>query len=298
MTNTQRAYLELHFAVLLFGFTAILGGLIQLPTLSLVWWRLLITCSALMIYGGIFSKIRALPSHLIRQYMLIGCVVMVHWLAFYGSIKLANASVSLICFATISFISALIEPLILKQKIKWYEVGLGIVIIPAMGFIATNLPSGMGWGFVVGMISAFLAALFSVLNKRLVNEADPISITFLNLSGGGLLLTVILSIVLWQNPDMKFLPTSTMDWVYLFVLALLCTNLGYWLALRSLRHLSAFATNLTVNLEPVYGILMAVAILKEDKQLTPAFYIGGLIILITVLSYPWVQSKFEKKASI
>jgi drug/metabolite transporter (DMT)-like permease len=151
----------------------------------------------------------------------------------------------------------------------------------------------MGLGLIVGLISAFLAALFSVLNKKLVDQADPLSITFLNLGGGWILLSIILPIVLWQNPDMPFLPTVASDWLYLVILALLCTNLGYWLALRSLRHLSAFATNLTVNLEPIYGIFLAIVLLKENKQLTPAFYIGGLMLFAAVLSYPLLRSRFE-----
>ncbi len=295
MNNTQRAYLELHFAVFLFGFTAILGGYIQLPAIALVWWRLLIACSALMIYGRIFSKIKLLPRSLIFQLIGTGFIIALHWVSFFGSVKLANASVALVTFATTSFQASFLEPLILRQKIKGYEVILGVLIIPAMILIVGSLPSGMGLGFMVGLLSALLAVVFSILNKKNVEKADPLSMMFLNLGGGWLLLSVLMPFYFMYDKDAHFIPSNS-DWGYLLVLALLCTNLGFMLSLRSLRHLSAFASNLTINLEAVYGILLAWLILKEDKQLTPSFYIGASLIILAVLIYPFLKNRFIKKA--
>ena len=291
--TTQRAYLELHFAVFLYGFTAILGGLIHLPALVLVWWRILITCSALLVYGNIYSRLKQLPRVVILKLLGVGFIVATHWLAFFGAIKLANVSVALIAFATTSFQSALLEPLLMRQKIKGYEVALGIIIVPAMAFVMNGLPSDMTLGLCVGLLSAFLAVIFSILNKSLIKKADPLSITFLNLGGGWLWLSLIMPFYFKMDTQAQFMPLG-FDWVYLLILALVCTNLGYILGIRALRHLSAFAANLTINLEPVYGIILAWLILHEDKQLTPNFYIGASLIIVSVLSYPFLKSRFGK----
>lgn len=294
MNTTQRAYLELHIAVVLFGLTAILGGLIQVSTIVLVWWRILIACLGILIYGDIFNKIRQLSPALRLRLLGTGFIIAIHWLAFFGSVKLANASVALVTFATTSFQSSFLEPLILRQRIKWYEVMLGILVIPAMILVVGSLPTGMGLGFCVGLLAAFLSVIFSILNKQVVDQAPPLSIMFLNLSGGWLLLSVIMPFYILNNPSLPFLPQGW-DWLYISILALLCTNLGYFLAIRSLRYLSAFASNLTINLEAVYGIILAWLILHEDKQLTPSFYIGASLIIISVLSYPLLRKRFSKE---
>lgn len=293
MTHTQRAYLELHFAVFLFGFTAILGGLIQLTAIILVWWRISITCLAIIGYGNIFNRIKALPRGVVFRLIGIGFIVAVHWLAFFGAVKLANASVALVTFATTTFQAALLEPLLTKKPIKGYEMMLGVVIVPAMAFVVGSLPASMNLGLIVGLISACLAVIFSILNKQMIEKADPLSITFLNLSGGWILLTCLLPFYLMTDKTAQFMPVSW-DWIYLLILALLCTNLGYILSIRSLRYLSAFAANLTINLEPIYGIILAWLILKENKQMTTTFYVGASLIIVSVLSYPFFKRRFAK----
>jgi drug/metabolite transporter (DMT)-like permease len=194
--------------------------------------------------------------------------------------------------ATTSFQSAILEPLLTRQPIKWYEVAVGIIIVPAMAFIAGNLPSDMTAGLVVGMAASFLVVVFSILNKTLINEADPLSISLLELGSSCVFLTLFLPVYFYFDKTAAFMP-SPMDWIYLLILAVLCTNIGYLLATRSLKHLSAFATNLTVNLEPIYGILLAVVILKENKDLPLSFYVGSATILVAVLSYPFLKKRFE-----
>jgi drug/metabolite transporter (DMT)-like permease len=293
MNNTQRAYLEYHFAVILYGFTAILGGLIDLPALVMVWWRLFITCSAILVYGNMFFRLKNIPLSVKFKLLGVGFIVATHWLAFFSSVKLANASVALVMFSTTSFQSSLLEPLLTKQRIKWYEVALGIIIVPAMAFVVNGLPDNMTMGVWVGLLSAFLAVLFSILNKKMIETADPLSITFLNLSGGWLWLSVLLPFYFKMDATAKFMPTGW-DWVYLLVLALVCTNLGYILGIRALRHLSAFTANLIINLEPVYGIALAWLILKEDKQLNTSFYVGAGMIILAVLAYPFMKKRFSR----
>ena len=296
MDNEKRAYLELHIAVLLFGFTAILGDLIQLSALAIVWWRVFITSISLLflIRGG--KALRRLPWPTILQFMGIGVLVSLHWLAFYGAIKLANASITLICMATASFFTSFLEPLIMRQRVRWYEILLGMAIIPGMALIVSSTDSSMNLGILVGLSAALMAALFATLNKKLIGKADEMSITFLELGSAWLFLSVVLPVYISQSETSIQLLPSRIDWLYLIILSLLCTTLAYVLALRSLRHLSAFASNLAVNLEPVYGIALAWFILQDHKELSPGFYGGVLIILAAVFSYPMVRKRFGEKA--
>ena len=292
MEPVKRAYLELHIAVFLFGFTAILGDLISLPATTLVWWRVLITCISFFFFVPIIKNLRKIPKRLIWTYGFIGVLVAVHWITFFGAIKYANASVCLVCMATTSFFTSILEPIILRTKIQKYQLLLGLMIIPGMALVVSNLQVDMLVGVLLGLTSAFLASLFSSLNKRYVNEADPIDITFLELSFALGFITLGLPIIL--QGDVLFIPQG-MDWLYLLILALLCTTLAYVISLRALREISAFAANLMVNLEPIYGIILAALILGDNKELNPGFYWGCTIILAAIFSFPYLRRKFEKQ---
>jgi len=291
-----RAYLELHLAVFLFGYTAILGDLISLPALVLVWWRVLFTCMSLLFFVNLSNILKQLSRHQIFRFLGIGILVGLHWLAFYGAIKLSNASIALVCMATTSLFTALLEPLLLKQPLNWLDVALGIIIVPGMVLIVSTLETDMLLGVWAGLAAALLGALFSILNKKLVDEAEPFTITFLELSSAWVFFSLLFPIYFTQVPDTRWLPVGW-DWMYLLILSLLCTTLAYTLALRSLKHLSAFASNLTINLEPVYGIALAWILLKEHKELTNSFYIGVLLILLAVFSYPLLQTIGRNKAN-
>lgn len=293
MDPVKKAYLQLHIAVLLYGFTAILGDLISLSAIVLVWWRVLITSVSLLFLIQFGKALLKIPRQLVLQYMGIGVLVGLHWICFFGSIKYSNASICLVCMATASFFTAFLEPLILKQPIKAYEIGLGLLVVPGMMLVVNNIETTMMLGVWVGLLSSFLAALFATLNKKLVNKAEPLSITFLELGSACLFITCLLPFYLNNNPEAAFMPVGN-DWWYLLVLALACTTFAYVLGLVSLKHISAFAANLTVNLEPVYGIVLAWLILKENEELNTGFYIGCLVILLTVFSYPFIKSRMEK----
>ncbi len=294
MKATNRAYLELHIAVFLFGFTAILGDLIQLSALALVWWRVLLTSISLLFLIKVRALFRELPRRTLLAFMGIGILVAWHWLCFYGAIKWANASIALVAMATTSFFTSLLEPLVMRQPIKWYELALGIFIIPGMLLIVNGIKIAMLNGLYLGLAAALLAALFATLNKKLIGQSSALNITFLELSSAWLFLSLVLPVYAASNFEMRqFLP-SISDVVYLLVLSLMCTTLAYVLALRALRHLSAFASNLAINLEPVYGILLAWLILREDKELHPNFYWGVVIIVIAVFCYPLLRKWIEK----
>lgn len=296
MKAKTRAFIELHIAVLLFGFTAILGKLISLPALTLVWWRVFITTLSLIFLVKIFSLFRRLEKKYLFRFLGIGVLVGLHWITFYGSIKLSNASICLVCMATTSLFTSFLEPAILKQKINVVEILLGLLVIPGMIMIVNNIKVEMMMGIWAGLLSAFLASLFSILNKKYIDKADSLEITFLEIGSAWIFISLMIPFIPQHFTSEQFWPQD-LDWVYLIVLALLCTTFAYYLALRTLNHLSAFAANLTVNLEPVYGILLAIVILNEDQELTPGFYIGVGIIILAVLSYPLLMKNRANQKS-
>lgn len=293
MSATKRAYLELHIAVFLWGFTAILGDLIQLSALSLVWWRVLITSISVVFLIKRGKTLLQLPRKTILQFSFVGALTGLHWLTFFGAIKLSNASVTLVCMATAAFFTAIAEPVILRTRVKWWEIFLGFLVVPGMALVVENVDVSMHAGIWVGLLSAFLAAVFSILNKKWIHNAEPFSITFIEMTSAWLLLSLFLPFYFQNEPDASLLP-SPKDLAMLLVLALACTTLTWVLALRSLKHLSAFASTLTVNLEPVYGIFLAWIILKENKELSPGFYWGVVLILVVVFSYPLLDRLMRK----
>lgn len=293
MNHRTQAYLQIHVAVFLFGLTAILGKLISLSATMIVWWRVLITSISLAVILLLFTGTSLIIKKKDFVFILIGCLVALHWITFYGSIKLSNASITLVCMSTTSLFTSLLEPLILRKKIFWVEVGLGLIIIPAILFITENIEASYMIGVFIGILSAFLASLFATLNKKYIKRADPIFISFIEMSSALLFITLLLPFIIGEIGVDGFLPQSTSDWIYLFILSLLCTTLAYVLSVAALRYLSAFASNLVVNLEPVYGIVLAIVILNEHQDLNLNFYLGAAIILVSILTYPYLNKRYK-----
>lgn len=288
-----RAYLELHIAVFLWGFTAILGDLIQLSALALVWWRVLLTAISVVFLLRNRQGFTHLSRRSLLQFSLVGVLTGLHWLTFYGAIKLSNASITLVCMATCAFFTSLIEPFLLRKKHNWTEVMVGFLIIPGMALIVQNVEVKMHLGIAVGLLSSLLAALFSTLNKKWIDNAEPLPITFIEMTSAWLFLSAALPFFFYAEPNAALLP-SAKDFLLLLVLALACTTLTWVLALRAMKHLTAFASNLTVNLEPVYGIALAWLILGEQKELSTGFYVGVSLIFVVVFSYPFLKKKLSK----
>ena len=286
----RRAYLELHLAVFLWGFTAILGDLIQLSALTLVWWRVLLTSLSLIFFVRLGRIVREVGARRFWLLAGIGVIVALHWVTFYGSIKLANASIALICMATTSLFSSVFEPLIVKRPFQWHELLLGVFILPGIWLVVDGAATNMYLGIGVGLLSAALVSVFTSLNKKYIESSNPARITFIELGAATLFLTPFL----YPLGGDKFWP-SPLDWSYLLVLALLCTTLTFFLSLRALSRLSAFASNLTVNLEPVYGILLAYFLLDDARELSPTFYWGALLIVIAVFSYSAIERFVRKR---
>lgn len=278
------ALLQLHFCVLLWGFTAILGKLITLPALALVWWRMLIVTLLLAALPRVWRALRDLPPRLIGVYAGIGVLVALHWLSFYGAIKLANASVAVTCLALAPLALAVIDPWIAGRRFDARELWLGVAIVPGVALVVGGIPSGMRLGVAVGVASAVLDAMFGSLNKRYVERADPLLVSGLELGAGMLFLGALgLAVPALGSP---FQPPDLRDTGLLMVLAVGCTLLPFTLSLVALRHLSAFGAQLAVNLEPVYAILFAILLLGEQHELGARFYAGVAIVLSAVLLHP------------
>lgn len=290
----RTAYIKIHIAVLLFGFTAILGDLIQLPAISIVWWRVLITSFSLFFLIRFGKTLKNLSFKQIKIYVMIGIIIGLHWICFYGSVKLSNASVCLICMSTTSLFTSVIEPILVRTKFNKFDLMMGLLIIPGILLVVNNIDIQYMMGVWVGLLSAFLAAIFSTLNKAYIKNADPYTISFIELSGAWMMISVLMVIMQLTGFSIDaWLPPSVTDWLYLILLSLLCTTLAQVLTLQALKSLSAFALNLVVNLEPVYGIFLAVIILKEHKELNLMFYLGATIIVLSVLLYPFLSKKFN-----
>lgn len=296
INTKQKAYLQLHLAVFLFGFTAVIGKLITLEQTALVWNRLWIAVLGLIFIPGVLRGIRSIKRSNFLIFSGIGVLVALHWLTFYGSIKVGNsASVTLACLATSSLFTSILEPLITKSKFQWIELLLGLLVIVGIYFL-----SGVGeayyWAIVIGIISAFLAALFSTLNKKYITGQNSLSVSTIELAAGFVFISVCYPLLQNLFPQPQWLPTGS-DWWWLLVLGLLCTSLAFALALESLKVISAFIATLSINLEPVYGIVLAIWFLNEDTQLNFDFYLGTAIILLAVILHPIITKIQNRKNS-
>ena len=285
--DTTRALWQIHLCVLLWGFTAILGKLITLPALPLVWWRMLIVVVALALVPRVWRGVRAMPARTRWAYAGIGALVALHWLTFYGAIKLSNASVAATCIAFATPMTALVEPLLTRQRFQPRDLLLGLASLPGIWLVVGGVPAGMHAGIVAGVVSALFVALFGTLNKRMVDGGDPLTVTALELGAGTLTLTLLAPVMPLLVPafagPLLLVPTG-MDAFWLVVLALACTLFPFALCLVALRHLSAFTAQLSVNLEPIYAIVLAAILFGEQQELSGKFYAGVAIILGVVFA--------------
>ncbi len=289
----KKAFLQLHIAVFLAGFTGILGRLITLNEGMIVWYRLLLTAITMWLLFGLMKKLQRIPSIDIIKISLVGFIAAMHWVTFYGSIKYSNVSVSLVCFSAISFFTALFEPLILKKKINWTELLLGLVTLSGI-YIIFHFDTHFKTGIILGIISAILASLFPIFNREFLKRTNVETMLTWQQTGGLILLSVLLPFYLQKFPVESFIP-SLENFAWLLVLAWFCSVLAFKLSGNALKRLSAFTVNLTYNLEPVYGIILAFIVYKENEFLSKWFYFGFAIIAIALIIHVYLLAKVEKK---
>ena len=277
----KKAFIQLHIAVFLAGFTAVLGKLIVLNEALLVWYRLLIT--VVVLAGILYAKkeFKKITSKNIFRMAAVGGIITFHWVTFYGSIKYGNISVALVCLSAAGFFSAFIEPLLYSKKIVIAEVMLGLLAVAGI-YIIFDFHPQYKLGIVYGILAALGAAIFPMFNKQLIKEFSPRTLTFYELLGGFVILSILLPFYLMATPSDYFLPTWS-DLLWLIILAVVCTVLCFDLQLKALKKISPFTSNLMYNLEPLYGIVLAFVFFGEGKTFHKEFYIGVALILLAVI---------------
>lgn len=291
----------MHIAVLLWGFTGILGRAISLDAPMLVWYRMLLTgllMAGILTYRKQWVKIERRD---MRRMALVGGLMGMHWVSFYASIKLANVSIALVCLSTASIFTPLFDPMINKSRHDAKELLLGSLAIVGV-YLIYRFQQFYGWGILAGVAAALLSSVFTILNKQIANKYPARTMVFYEMSTGWLFISLLLPVLFYTKPETVFIPhaaaiTSAQwyqnDWVWLVVLSLCCTVWAQSLALNALKKLSSFTATLSVNLEPVYGILLAFVFYNENREiiflngtnkLNAGFLIGmGLILLSVVL---------------
>jgi hypothetical protein len=295
VSTFKRALLQLHLFVFLAGLTGPIGYMIQLNGLVLVFYRMSITVLALLVIG-LFAKPSQKVSSSTKITLLgIGSIIALHWVCFYASIKLANVSIALVCFSCTSLFTSLLEPVISSKKMEWKNLLLGALSLLGI-LLIFHFDIQFRTGILVGLLSAFLAAIFSIINKNVTQNIDTFTIQFYEMLGGVIILsTIILIYNLYSHTS--FIWPQKMDWFWLTILALVCTVGSNHLMLSALKHISAFTLNVTLNMEPVYGILLAFVFFKEQKQLGISFYIGFSLIALSVLIQMYRITQQQRKSN-
>ncbi|GAA4458534.1 DMT family transporter [Nibrella saemangeumensis] len=296
-------YLHLHFLVVIWGFTAILGLLLEpLEAPALVVYRTLLSALGLgvVLY---YRRQLVIPRASVQwQLMGTGALMAIHWIAFFGAARLANASVCLAGMATGSLWTSVLEPLFLRRRIRAVEVLLGGVVIAGL-YVIFRFEFDRMAGLLMAIFSAMLAAVFTIINSRFTQRYNALTISFYEMIGAFGAAQLFLLIYMWVSPDQslwsadRLVPTSATQWLWLAVLAFVCTVYAYTAAVQLMRKFSAYAVNLTVNLEPVYGIVLAFLVFGESERMTSGFYIGTLIILLAVLAYPWLNGRLQRSSA-
>ncbi len=284
--------IHLHFIVFIWGFTAILGKLISIDALPLVWYRMGIASILIIIYV-LIKKIKITVSKKTLLIMVLGGVVVaLHWVTFFRAIKVSNVSIALATLSIGAFFTAILEPIWYKRKIIKYEIIFGLLVIVGLYFIF-RVDTSYLYGMILAAISAFLAATFSIINGRLVQKEKPSIIAMVELSTGVVFLSIYF--LLTNTFTVEFFQISLLDWFYLFILSSVCTAYAFIAAVKVMRFLTPYTVMLTTNLEPVYGILMALVFLGESKEINSMFYLGALIILTTVVANGILKNRSKLK---
>ncbi|MEX2235554.1 MAG: DMT family transporter [Cyclobacteriaceae bacterium] len=287
-------YLKLHFIVFLWGFSAILGKLVSIPAVEMVWYRSILAAIGMgaVIY---FSKATFKISRAdLFKLLAIGAIVSLHWIAFFGSARVSNVSVSLVGFATNSLWAAILEPWFNKTRIKKYEVLLGLIVITGL-YIIFSFDFQYKLGLLIGIFAGFSSSLFAVFNSRMVKRVSARSITFYEMIGVFIATGIFLPFLQLAGVELRWpLLPAGMDFLYIAILAGVCSVYAYTVAVDLMKRISVFMIQLTLNLEPVYGIIMALIIFGQQEKMTLNFYIGTLVILGAVITYPMVKKRFDR----
>lgn len=290
---TTTDYVKLHFLVFLWGFTAILGKLVTIPSVEMVFYRTFLAAVGMAIVILIMRGSFKVSQSDFFKLILTGFIVAVHWLTFFASGRISNPSTSLVGFATCSLWAAFIEPLAKRNKIQVIEVGLGLVVIVGL-YIIFSFDFQYPMGLFLGILSGLTCAMFAVINSKLVSRINSLTITFYEMAGAclGVVLFFPFYMDTWAEGGELNLSPTAMDWFWIAILSLVCSVYAYAVAINLTKKLSVFFIQLTLNLEPVYGIILALLIFREKEVMSWSFYLGTVVILGAVVAYPFVKNRF------
>ncbi len=280
LNDNFKSYLHLHFIVFIWGFTAVLGKLISLQALDLVWFRMFFAVLFMFVFIVFKKESLKAPLKAVVGFMILGIIIAAHWFTFYEAIKVSNISITLACLSTGAFFASLLEPLFYNRKIIWYEVFFGILVIIGLAIIF-NVESRFKTGMLLALFSAFLSALFSVINGKYAKEYNSNVISIYELGSGWFFLTLYLLGTDKLTPE--FFSISSNDFLWLLLLSSVCTAYAFSASVKVMKFLSPYTVMLTINLEPIYGIILALLIFKDSENMNSLFYVGALIILSTVI---------------
>lgn len=285
----NRNILILHFTVLIWGFTGVLGELITVSALHLVWYRVLIAALTLIIYYLIKKKSLLVPKGQILQYLFVGMIVGLHWVLFFHAIKVSTVSVTLVTLSSVTLFTAILEPLINRKRISIADVIVGLIIIFGI-YLIFKFEFKYFWGIIFGLSCAICASVFSILNARMVKKGSPTTITLYEMIGAWIGVSVVM---LFTGDFDNQMILSQSDLLYLLLLGVVCTAIAYVLGVAVMKELSAFTVALTTNMEPVYGIILALLIFGQKEAMSTGFYFGAIIILTAVFIYPYLKTKIK-----
>lgn len=274
-------YIHLHFLVFIAGFTAILGKEISAGATAIVWYRMAIAAVLMFIYIKIIKLNIKVSRKTILKFSAAGVIIALHWITFFESIKQSNISIALAMFSSGAFFASFIEPIFFKRRILVYEIGFGLVVILGV-FLITSSELKYINGIILGLLSALFSTLFAVINGRFIERYNATVISFYEFISGVLFLSLFIHFS-GIHFNESFFTLSQMDWIYIFILASVCTAYAFIGAVEVMRYISPFTVILTYNLEPIYGILLALFLFPETEQMSFQFYLGAALIIVTVL---------------
>jgi len=292
----KKSFIQLHIAVFLAGFTGVLGRLITLNEFWLVFYRLLITALTMWIFFSITKKLVRISKKDILKLIALGVLSMLHWVTFYSSIKQANVSVALVCFSSVGFFTALFEPLILKTSFKWMDVFLGLLVLLGI-YIIFQFDGRYKIGVILGVTCAILLAIAMIIFRQFVHRSNPETVLTWQMTGGAVALGAAMPLIEYLYPSVYSLPTLN-DIKWLLILSIFCSVIAFQLTGYSLKKLSAFTVNLSFNLEPVYGIILAFAIYHENEFLSKWFFAGFALIALSLILHVYLLLKEHRKQSV
>tara|TARA_Y100000815_G_scaffold275625_1_gene315309 strand:+ start:10437 stop:11342 length:906 start_codon:yes stop_codon:yes gene_type:complete len=290
--DNLKSYLHFHVIVFIWGFTAVLGALISIGAIALVWYRMLI--ASVVIYGYIRYKKISLKAKkkTIFTLCVAGILIALHWLAFFGAIKISNVSITLAMMSTGAFFTSILEPIFYKRKVIWYEIAFGLLVVCGL-YIIFEVETRYTEGIIVALVATLLSSIFTLINGKVAQKHNPTMISFYELGAGVVFITMFLLVTSGFKDGFFNLPM--MDWTYIIILATGCTAYAFIAAVKVMKHLTPYTVMLTTNLEPVYGIILAYLILGDSEQMQPQFYYGAILILATVIANGIFKNKRRKR---